>query len=154
MTKRDDRRLLPIAGGATALSRRRGYSPLAIRRALYGYACLLPWIIGFVVFTAGPIIASFGISLTFWPILREAKWAGLDNYHEMLFIDPLFWQSLKVTSIYCLFAVPAGVIVGYLIASIPQPEGLGIVGLADDVFHAVDRAGHSIGISLDLDFQS
>ena len=108
--------MFPIAGGATALSRRPGYSPLAVRRALYGYACLLPWIIGFVVFTAGPIIASFGISLTFWPILQDPRWAGLDNYREMLFVDDLFWKSLRVTSVYCLFAVPSGVIVGYLIA--------------------------------------
>ena len=107
----------PIAGGATVVDKRTLWrSPIARRRALYGYLTILPWIIGFLVFTTYPIVASLYYSFTDFPILKGASWIGLRNYQEMLFQDDLFWKSLKVTATYSLVAVPSGVVMGYVIA--------------------------------------
>jgi len=89
-------------------------SKRAKREALLGYAFLLPWIIGFIAFVGGPIIASAVISLTKWPIIASPEFIGLDNYSQLI-KDPYFWQSLKVTAIYML-VVPLHIIVGLFIA--------------------------------------
>ena len=113
------RKLPPIAGGATAaITTNRSWwqSPQLRRRTLFGYLCLLPWIIGFWAFTAYPIVASFYYSLTDFPILKGPTFIGLENYRTMFVDDDLFWKSLRITAVYSLVAVPSGVLVGYLIA--------------------------------------
>jgi multiple sugar transport system permease protein len=90
-------------------------SKLARKEALEGYLYALPWFIGFTVFTAGPIIASFLLSFTNWDLIRYPQWIDFGNY-KMLIEDPLFWQGLKVTSIYATFSVPLGIAGGLAIA--------------------------------------
>src|SRR4051812_7985097 len=76
------------------------------------YLFLLPWLIGLVVFLLGPIIASIGISMTNWNIITSPQWVGLENYHDMLFDDPNFWQSIRVTLKYTLLSVPLYMVAG------------------------------------------
>jgi multiple sugar transport system permease protein len=90
-------------------------SPLSRRRVLTAYLCLTPWLIGFVLFIAYPIAASFYYSLTDYPILQSPKWVGGKNYVAMVH-DPLFWQSLQVTVTYSLLAVSGSIVIGYAIA--------------------------------------
>ncbi|MGC9064733.1 MAG: carbohydrate ABC transporter permease [bacterium] len=90
-------------------------SKLARKEAIEGYLYAIPWFIGFVVFTTGPIIASFLLSFTNWDLVRTPKWIGFGNY-KTLIEDPLFWQGLKVTSIYAAFSVPLGIAGGLAIA--------------------------------------
>jgi len=107
----------PLAGGR-AVPRERAWwrSPNARRRAFYAYVCLLPWILGFLIFTAYPVVASAYYSFTDYPILKGPKWVGLQNYATMVFQDDLFWKSLRITVLYTLVAVPSGVVLGYAIA--------------------------------------
>ena len=100
-------------------------SPQTRKEALEGLVCLLPWIIGFLAFTAGPLIYSGYISLTDYPILQEPKWVGLENFQSM-FSDDLFWKSLRVTALYTLVAVPGGVIIGYSIALLLNQQIFGL----------------------------
>jgi multiple sugar transport system permease protein len=86
------------------------------RLALTGYLCISPWLIGFVVFTGGPIIASLVLSFTRWGILSAPEWIGLDNYQQALFKDPLFWKSVRVTTIYSFGSVPLNMAFGLLLA--------------------------------------
>jgi multiple sugar transport system permease protein len=91
---------------------------LAIREAIWFYILIAPWLAGFILFTAGPIIASIALSFTEadpanWPPI----WVGTANYTKM-FNDTLFWQSLKVTAYYTAFAVPLNVIFATIIALI------------------------------------
>ena len=90
-------------------------SEMAKHEERSAYLFVLPWIIGFLVFSAGPLAASFIISFTEWPILAAPKWIGLKNYTTM-FSDPLFWQSLKVTVYYTAIGVPMGLIAGFFVA--------------------------------------
>ncbi len=80
-------------------------SKLARREALWFYAFISPWLIGFLIFTLYPIIASAYFSLTIYDIVRAPRWTGLGNYAELVH-DKLFWQSLKVTFYYTFLAVP------------------------------------------------
>ena len=100
-------------------------SPQARKEALEGLLCLLPWIIGFLAFTAGPLLYSTYISFTDYPILKEPRWIGLENYVSMA-NDDLFWKSLRVTALYTLVAVPGGVIIGYVIALLLNQQILGL----------------------------
>src|SRR4026208_1712568 len=64
------------------------------------YLCISPWLIGFFIWTAGPMIYSFYLSLTTWDLFTERQWVGLYNYQDLFTDNPDFWQSLKVTAIY------------------------------------------------------
>ena len=84
------------------------------RRNIEGYLFISPWIIGFVVFTAGALLGSFSISLTKWNIVGTPEFVGLANYQKMV-EDRFFWQSIKVT-LYYLLNVPLNVVLGLLLA--------------------------------------
>ncbi|MGH8873639.1 MAG: carbohydrate ABC transporter permease [Acidimicrobiia bacterium] len=79
---------------------------MGVRQAIEGYLFLVPWIVGFIVFTAGPLAASLVLSFYEWPLIRPARFVGLRNYATMLGADPLFWKSLRVTFVYVLASVP------------------------------------------------
>ncbi len=88
---------------------------LARREAAAGYFFLSPWIIGFVLLTLGPMIASLYFSFTQYNIVDPPKWIGAANYTRLL-SDPLFWQSLKVTLYFAVLALPSGLVVGFMLA--------------------------------------
>ena len=77
------------------------------REACWFYALISPWIVGFLVFTAWPLLASLYYSFTHYDIVNPPVWAGLDNYRALIG-DELFWKALKVTSIYTFVSVPLG----------------------------------------------
>ncbi|MEA3308430.1 MAG: sugar ABC transporter permease [Chloroflexota bacterium] len=82
------------------------------REALQGYLSISPWVIGFLLFTLGPVLVSVYFSLTQWTITSPAEWVGLHNYIRMFTNDPLFWQALKVTGNFVLISVPLKLIFG------------------------------------------
>jgi multiple sugar transport system permease protein len=88
----------------------------ARREAIAGYICIAPWLLGFVVFVAGPIVASLLISFTRWNIVSPAQWVGLDNYIYIFGSDGDFRQSLKVTITYSAFSLPLTLILGLAIS--------------------------------------
>lgn len=81
----------------------------------WGYILILPWVIGFLLFTAGPMIASIALSFTDYDLV-SAKYVGINNYGELVwqknvhggYGDERFWHSLWNTFYYTLFAVPLG----------------------------------------------
>jgi multiple sugar transport system permease protein len=85
------------------------------REALFGFLFISPWIIGFVVFTAGPMIASLLLSFTDWSILGSPHWVGTENYSHLL-NDPLFWKSMRVTFVFSAISVPLDVLASLLLA--------------------------------------
>ena len=87
-----------------------------IKRSLRGYAFIAPWLLGFVIFTAGPMIASFVISLHSWSMLSPPTWAGLENYKTAFTEDPLLLTSLWNTAFYVIISVPVGIIVALILA--------------------------------------
>jgi multiple sugar transport system permease protein len=105
----------PFAGWHSSSMRR--------REALQGYLLIAPWIIGFLVFTLGPMLASLYYSFCKYNIQRPPTWIGLENYQYAFFKDRLFWLSVGRTLTWSLATVPLGV-VGSLVAAILLNQGL------------------------------
>lgn len=84
--------------------------------ALAGVLMASPWMLGFVLFTAGPMLASVYLGLTQWDIITPPKFVGLQNYTTIFSADPLFLQSLGVTLRYTLWAVPLHIVLGFVLA--------------------------------------
>ncbi|MCJ8011610.1 sugar ABC transporter permease [Paenibacillus sp. KQZ6P-2] len=83
-----------------------------------GYLFILPWFLGLLIFTLGPMLFSFVLSFSKWDIITgigSIEFVGLDNF-KAIFHDELFYQSLKVTFIFALVSVPLYQIVSILIA--------------------------------------
>ncbi|HEX5014861.1 MAG TPA: sugar ABC transporter permease [Candidatus Limnocylindrales bacterium] len=77
------------------------------RETLWGYVFISPWLIGLLLFTLGPMIAAFVLSLTDFNLLRpEAiKFVGLDNYVRMA-SDPTVAKAIQVTFVFAAIAIP------------------------------------------------
>jgi multiple sugar transport system permease protein len=88
----------------------------AVREAIEGYIGISPWLIGFLVFLAGPMLASIVLSFTDWRITIAPQWVGLENYIEIFTDDRDFYQALKVTFIYMILAVPMNLIGGFALS--------------------------------------
>ncbi|MEO3743446.1 sugar ABC transporter permease [Plantactinospora sp. B5E13] len=97
----------PAAGAAVRLRRSDGARQAGLRRhenrVAYGF--LAPWIVGMVVFTIGPILASLYLSFTDYTLLSPPQWRGWENYQRML-EDPRLHKSLLVTFQYVFVSVP------------------------------------------------
>lgn len=100
-------------------------SPLARREALSFYILILPWLIGFLVFLAYPMLRSLYLSFTSYNLLSPPQWVGLQNF-ERIFSDADFWQSLKVTFIYALGSVPGGTIIALALAMVLSQKLRGV----------------------------
>ncbi|MBP8241173.1 MAG: sugar ABC transporter permease [Thermoflexales bacterium] len=85
---------------------------LARREATEGLLGISPWLIGFLLFTAGPFVVSIVLSMTDWRIMIAPKFVGLQNYIQILTNDPNFWQSIRVTFTYVALALPLGLFAG------------------------------------------
>lgn len=82
-------------------------------RAAYGF--LLPWIIGMLVFTLGPMLYSLDLAFTRYNLLSNPQWIGLGNFSRMAG-DPRFLSSVRVTLTYVLVSVPVVLVVSMLVA--------------------------------------
>ncbi len=94
----------------------RGMSVSKRREAIAGYVFISPWLIGFIVFIAGPMLASFIISFTRWNIVSDPKWVGFANYERIFTADNDFIQALKVTFKYAVIYLPTFTIIGLAMA--------------------------------------
>jgi len=110
------------ATGTTKPTKGRKYDR---REAIAGYAFILPWVIGFLVFTAGTMIYSLVISFTNYNLATNtAPPVGLANYKQLL-DDPLVLKSLGNTLFYALLAVPLEICFALLLASLLNHVGRG-----------------------------
>ncbi len=91
-------------------------NPLQKSEMKWGLIFASPWIIGFLIFTAGPIIASIILSFCQYDVLHVPNFIGLRNYVNLFVNDPLFYKSLWNTFIITIFNVPLSIIIGLLLA--------------------------------------
>lgn len=97
------------------------------REAVSFYLTISPWLLGFLAFTAAPMLISLFASFTNWDLLTDPVWVGLNNYRSLL-QDPLFLQSMKVTAAYTAVYVPLDLAGGLLLALLVRPrlKGIGV----------------------------
>jgi multiple sugar transport system permease protein len=92
---------------------------------------LAPTLIGLAFLSAGPILASFGISLTDWDLLTPPQFVGLDNFSSLLG-DDRFLVALRNTAFYTLLSVPIGMALALGLAlALNQPlRGIALIRTA------------------------
>ena len=124
---------------------RRWGAGFASRETWAAFAFLSPWLFGFVVFTAGPMIASLVISFTDYSIIQPTHGVGWDNYHTMIH-DPQVRTALQNTFVFTLLAVPAHVIIALALAALLARVGKA-AGFFRTIFYLpVMTPGVAIGI--------
>src|SRR5690606_3179625 len=89
---------------------------------LAALAFISPWIIGFLVFTAGPMVASLVLSFTNYDVINPPKWVGLANYQRLI-DDPRIELSLYNSFFYAALHVPLMMIVAMALALILNQVG-------------------------------
>ena len=89
------------------------YKPREVGAAMFFAS---PWLLGMIVFIAGPIIFSLVFSFTRYDVLSPARYVGFENYALML-RDPTFYKSVGNT-VFMLMRVPLGMMVSLSLALI------------------------------------
>lgn len=117
MASADGSRAAPLTDVRPARSSAK--QSLARQQRTWGWILLSPWIIGFVVFTALPIIASLIFTFTNFNLTSSEpmRFVGLANWQRM-FSDPITLQSLGVTFRFALIAVPFGIALPLALATL------------------------------------
>jgi multiple sugar transport system permease protein len=110
---------------------RRWLSGFGERETWAAFAFLSPWLFGFFVFTAGPMVASAILSFTDYSVIQTTHNVGFDNYKE-LYHDPKVRSAMRTTLIYTALVVPAHVVVSLALAML-----LSRVGRAAGFFRTV-----------------
>lgn len=93
-----------------------------------GYLFIAPMMIGFFVFVLLPIITSIFMGLTDWPLIKDPKFVGFDNYIKIFIADPVFKKSVWNTIYFTLLLVPANIIITLGLALLLEKriKGVGI----------------------------
>lgn len=120
-----------------------------------GYLYIMPWIIGFFVFTVIPLGFAFYIGLTEWDTFNTPKFVGLDNYVS-LFRDDDFLKALWVTIRFGVISVPIGIATSLLIACLVNTKIRGVNFFRTALYLPAVVSGVSISLLwkwiLDQDF--
>jgi pectin-derived oligosaccharide transport system permease protein len=111
-----------------------------------GYLFLLPWLIGLIVITVGPMLASLYLSFTNYSLIQAPKWVGLANYARM-FTDERLHNSLKVTFIYVFVSTPLQLGLALGIAILLN-EGMKGLAFYRSVFYLPSMLGGSVAIAV------
>jgi multiple sugar transport system permease protein len=107
---------------------------------------LLPWLIGLLGLTIGPIIASLYLSFTDYNLLRPPVWSGFDNIVEM-FSDARFWNSFRVTLVYVFVGVPLQLALALGLA-ILLDKGMRGLSFYRSIFYLPSLLGGSVAVAI------
>ena len=130
-------------------AKKRSAAPAAGRRGrrrenLAGYLFMSPWIAGFLLLTAGPMIASLYYAFTSYNLFTPPKWVGLDNFTTM-FQDPRWQKSVQVTLKYVVVATPLKLLLALGVALLLAQKRRG-QGLYRAAFYMPSLIGASVSV--------
>jgi multiple sugar transport system permease protein len=112
-----------------------------------GYIFLAPWLIGFFVFTVGPMLISLYLSFTNYDLLTSPRWTGLDNYVRMFTRDNRWQAALNVTFIYVFTSVPLRLVFALGVAMALNRAIRGVT-IYRAVYYLPSLLGGSVAIAL------
>ncbi|MFC0525875.1 carbohydrate ABC transporter permease [Pontibacillus salicampi] len=138
-----------LVGSSKLVRDKRKVSKLQSQRKidLIGFAFISPWLIGFIGFILGPMIASLYFSFTDYDLLSAPQWIGFDNYIHMFTNDPRFLQALKVTFIFVFVSVPVKLAFALLVAMLFNTNRKG-VGLYRTIYYVPSILGGSVAVAI------
>lgn len=115
---------------------------MQFQETLSGWAFISPLLLGFGVFFIGPLIAILGYSLTEWNILAQSStYVGLNNYREILFDNPEFWQVLRNSLVFAGGLVPLNIALSLVLALALNRAFHGVIVFRTLFFAPVVTAG-------------
>jgi ABC-type sugar transport system permease subunit len=99
------------------------------REAIWGFVFIGPWLVGLILFVAGPILASLVMSLTNFDMLHadETRFIGFDNYARLA-ADPLVKQALIATFKFAIITIPLTMIASLAFALLLNHPRLALKG--------------------------
>ncbi|MDN3022349.1 sugar ABC transporter permease [Streptomyces sp. S.PB5] len=130
-------------------AKKRSAAPVAGRRGrrrenIAGYLFMSPWIAGFLVLTAGPMIASLYYAFTRYNLFTPPEWVGFDNFTTM-FQDPRWQKSVEVTLKYVVVATPLKLLLALGVALLLAQKRRG-QGLYRAAFYMPSLIGASVSV--------
>jgi multiple sugar transport system permease protein len=132
----------------TRLASPRASSRLSERRreAVAAYIFLLPWLVGLVGLTLGPMLASFWFSFTRYDLISAPVWIGLQNYASLA-SDERYVQSVRVTLLYVALEVPLRLSFALLLALLLNrgPRGIDTYRA---IFYLPSLLGGSVAVAV------
>jgi multiple sugar transport system permease protein len=132
--------LMPWSSGLSRLS-------VSQQDNLYGYLFLLPWFVGMVAITLGPILASLALAFTDYSILAAPHWIGLTNFVTMFTADARYLTAVRTTLTYVAIAVPLVLVWGLVLALLLN-QGLKLLPLFRAVFYIPSLLGTSVAVAI------
>lgn len=112
--------LLSLCGLVVAvvqIRRHLGHSRMARHEALSGYLMAAPWIFGFIVLTAGPLLASILLAFCDYDVLHAPRYVGIDNFRTLFTDDRELMSKAFYNAAYlAVFGIPLGIATGLSIA--------------------------------------
>ncbi|HUK82234.1 MAG TPA: sugar ABC transporter permease [Verrucomicrobiae bacterium] len=95
------------------------------RMALAGYLFLLPNLLGFLVFTSLPVLASLALSFFDWDLFTPPRFVGLHNYAKLM-SDHAFWYY-AFNTVFLMLAIPVNMMGALFLAVVMNRKLRGIV---------------------------
>lgn len=102
--------------------KRQRISRMRRQEAIEGILYLTPWILGFILFVAGPLLASIYLSFTKYNVLRPPEFIGLQNFVFAFAKDDLFLPSIWRTFYYTLLLIPLAMVGSLFVAILLNQE--------------------------------
>jgi len=126
---------------------------LARREALWFYFFIAPFLIGFLFFRGGPILASLWLGFTSFGnkldqrIFDPSLWVGLDNYTR-LFGDRVYLKSLQVSAYYTFLSVPLGLVASLSLAMLLNQKKIPFLGVFRTLYYIPSLVASSVAVAL------
>jgi multiple sugar transport system permease protein len=116
-------------------------------RPAIAYLFLSPWIVGALLLTIGPMLASLYLSFTDYDLFTSPEWVGLDNYRRLFSDDPRFLSAVWVTLKYVLLSVPLKLAAALAVALLLNRASR-LSGFYRSAFYAPSLLGASVAVAL------
>lgn len=95
------------------------------RRNVTGYIFIAPFILGVLLWFVIPAGTSLWLAFQDWNMINPPKFIALDNFKRIV-SDKLFWQALKVTTLYTGISVPVSMVLAFSLALLMNTKVRGI----------------------------
>ena len=104
------------------------------KEEIAAFLFISPWIIGFLVFTAGAMLFSFGLSFFKADLLTGKSFVGIEHYKDLFTSDSLFAKSIVNTFLYTLGVVPIATVLSLLVALLLN-QGVWVQGIWRTIYY-------------------
>ncbi|MFI5270338.1 MAG: carbohydrate ABC transporter permease, partial [Chloroflexota bacterium] len=102
-------------------------SPARRREARAFYLFAAPWVLGLLIWTLGPMIASLYLSFTSYDLFTSPQWVGLQNYSDLITADGTFRSALANTFYFVAIGLPVNLVLSLATALLLNERLRGIL---------------------------